>query len=124
MKKIQKPNMAKVVLDQVDQIDKYLGLRRGVKVARDVRNKAKTAITDIKSGEIYKNDESMKNLVDVVNDILKGSIMVGIAFVPIPGTSALIPIVRKLLRKSKIEKIRKLLELTVENDRITKDDDF
>jgi len=116
--------MAKVVLDQVDQIDKYLGLRRGVKVARDVRNKAKTAITDIKSGEIYKNDESMKNLVDVVNDILKGSIMVGIAFVPIPGTSALIPIVRKLLRKSKIEKIRKLLELTVENDRITKDDDF
>jgi len=124
MKKIQKPNMAKVVLDQVDQIDKYLGLRRGVKVARDVRNKAKTAITDIKSGEIYKNDESMKNLVDVVNDILKGSIMVGIAFVPIPGTSALIPIVRKLLRKSKIEKIRKLLELTVENDPITKDDDF
>jgi hypothetical protein len=70
---------------------------------------------DVKSGEIYKNDESLKNLIDVVNDILKGSV-IGTGYIFIPGSVVLFPLIRKALQRSKIEKIRKLLELTVEKD--------
>lgn len=99
----------------IDQIDDFLGFKRGIKVTRAIRNKAKLAIMDVKSGEIYKNDESLKNLIDVVNDILKGSV-IGTGYIFIPGSVVLFPLIRKALQRSKIEKIRKLLELTVEKD--------
>lgn len=105
----------KNIKESIDQIDRFLGLRRGIDVSKAIRNKAKIAISDIKSGEIYKNDQSLKNLIDVTNDILKGS-LIGTGYIVIPGSVVLFPIIRKLLQKSKIEKIRKLLELTVEED--------
>ena len=104
----------KNIYKSIDQIDKFLGFRRGVKVTRDIRANAKSAISDIKSGKIYESDESLKNLIDTVNDILKGSV-IGTGYILIPGSVLIFPFLRKLLQKSKIEKIRKLLELTVEN---------
>ncbi len=99
----------------IDKIDRFLGLKRGIEVSKAIRDNAKIALSDIKSGEIYKNDQSLKNLIDVTNDILKGS-LIGTGYIVIPGSIVLFPIIRRLLQKSKIEKIRKLLELTVDKD--------
>jgi hypothetical protein len=99
----------------IDQIDDFFGVQKGIKVTRAIRNKAKIAISDIKSKEIYKNDESLQNLIDVVNDVLKAS-AIGTGYILIPGSVILFPFIRKALQKSKIEKIRKILELTVEKD--------
>jgi hypothetical protein len=99
----------------IDQLDRLVGLKSGIKVTRAIRGKAKIAISDIKSGKIHKDDESMKNLIDTVNDILKASVL-GTGYILIPGSLILMPIIRKSLDRSKILGIKNLLRLTVENE--------
>lgn len=99
----------------LNKIDDFLGIQKGIKVSRAIRNKANIAISDIKSKKIYHNDESLKNLIDVINDILKAS-AIGTGYILIPGSIFLLPILRKSLQKSKIERVKKILELTVEKD--------
>lgn len=98
----------------IDQLDKFLGLKRGIKVTRALRKKANIAISDIKSGKIHKDDESLKNLIDTVNDIVKASVL-GTGYVFIPGALVLMPLIRKSLGRSKIRAIQNLLKLTVES---------
>ena len=98
----------------IDQLDKFLGLKRGIKVTRALRKKANIAISDIKSGKINKDDESLKNLIDTVNDIVKASVL-GTGYVLIPGSLVLMPLIRKSLDRSKIRVIQNLLKLTVES---------
>lgn len=98
----------------IDQLDKFLGLKRGIKVTRALRKKANIAISDIKSGKIHKDDESLKNLIDTVNDIVKASVL-GTGYVLIPGALVLMPLIRKSLDRSKIRAIQNLLKLTVES---------
>ena len=98
------------------KIDKVLGIKHGIKVSKKVRENAKQALSDIKSGNISDNESAMENLKNVLNDIAKGTTL-GIAFLFIPGSSVAIPLLRKILRnKSKNKKVQRLLELTVEAD--------
>lgn len=98
----------------IDQLDKFLGLKKGIKVTRALRKKANIAISDIKSGKINKDDESLKNLIDTINDIIKASVL-GTGYVLIPGSLVLMPLIRKSLDRSKIRAIQNLLKLTVES---------
>lgn len=97
----------------IDQLDKFLGLKTGIKVTRALRRKANIAISDIKSGKIHKDDESLKNIIDTVNDIVKASVL-GTGYILIPGSLVVMPLIRKYLDRSKIRVIQNLLKLTVE----------
>lgn len=102
----------------LNKIDKLAGISDGIKVTKMVRDNAKIALSDIKSGKIYTDEEAAKNLSNVIHDILKGSLIGSIYLIPfstIPFT-----VLRKMVASSKHEKIRKILELTVSNKKISK----
>ena len=65
-------------------------------------------------GKIHKDDESLKNLIDTVNDIVKASVL-GTGYILIPGSLVLMPLIRKYLDRSKVRAIQNLLKLTVES---------
>lgn len=98
----------------IEQLDKFLGLKTGIRVTRALRKKANIAISDIKSGKIHKDDESLKNLIDTVNDIVKASVL-GTGYILIPGSLVVMPLIRKYLDRSKVRAIQNLLKLTVES---------
>lgn len=99
----------------IDQLDKLLGLKSGIKVTRALRKKAKVSIVDIRTGKIYKDDESFKDMIDTVNDIIKASVL-GTGYILIPGSLIVIPLIRKSLDRSKIRAMQNLFRLAVEND--------
>ncbi|CAG7581035.1 MAG: hypothetical protein SLAVMIC_00640 [uncultured marine phage] len=119
MKYIKSPQLIKeeiTMREILGKIDKVMGIKHGVKVSKKVRENAKKALQDIKSGNINEDELAVENLKNVLNDIVKGTTL-GIAFLFIPGSSLAIPLLRKLLRnKSKNKKVQQLLELTVESD--------
>ncbi len=95
----------------INKIDNFIGIRNGINVSKMVRDNAKTALDDIKSGKIYSDDESAKNLSNVIHDIIKGS-LIGFIYL-LPGTTIPFTVLRNILRSSKNSKIRRILELTV-----------
>jgi hypothetical protein len=105
----------KMIKKSIDQVDKFIGLKKGVKVTRAIRKNALISISDIKSGKIYKDDESLKNLIDTINDILKASVL-GTGYILIPGSIILMPLIKKYLDESKIESVKNLLKLTVDEN--------
>ncbi len=109
MRKFSEDNLILII----NKIDKVLGVSGGIKVSRMVRDNAKVAIADIKSGKVYSDDDSAKNLSNVLHDIIKGS-FIGLIYL-LPGTLIPLTILRNVLKKSNSDKIKRILDLTVQN---------
>lgn len=103
----------------ISKLDSYLGIKSGIKISKLIRANAKIALDDIKSGKIFEDDESAKNLANVIQDLLKGS-LIGAIYL-IPGSSIPFTIIRNILKSSKNNKIRKILEFTVSKEIHEKD---
>lgn len=111
IRKISEYNFTRIV----NKIDDVLGVSGGIYVSRMVRDNAKIALEDIKSGKVYCDDDSVKNLSNVIQDIIKGS-LIGFVYL-LPGALIPLTILRNALKRSKKDKIRKILNLTVQNEK-------
>lgn len=95
-----------------NKIDTIFGISSGIHVSKLVKNNARIAFGDIKSGKIYSSRESRDNLSNVIQDIMKGS-LIGIVYL-LPGTLIPMTVLRNVLNRSKSDRIKKILYLSVQ----------
>ncbi|MFN3342430.1 MAG: hypothetical protein ACK40M_07020 [Flavobacteriales bacterium] len=91
--------------------------RKSKVVAGDLRHNAEQALTDLRTGKVFTDDQALENLRNTLGDSLKAAGMTGIFI--LPGGSVGLIALRKMLKSKPAEKlgIENLLTLTVEESR-------
>lgn len=89
-------------------------LAKNKQIAVDLKDNAQDALTDLKSGRVFTDDEAAQNFKNTLGDTLKAVGMTGIFM--LPGGSIGLIALRKMLKskEAKALGIENLLTLTIE----------
>ncbi|HYG52749.1 MAG TPA: hypothetical protein VD905_17720 [Flavobacteriales bacterium] len=98
-------------------------LAKNKKAAIKLKDNAQDALSDLKSGKVFTDDDAAKNLKNTLTDTLKAVGMTGIFI--LPGGSIGLIALRKMLRskEAKALGIENLLTLTIEEAKKLEDEE-